>query len=45
MSRKESKFYVINFIEPRIIFLKKKLLTPRAMKTYIQKLCKGKDTL
>ena len=25
MSRKESKFYVINFIDPRIIFLKKKL--------------------
>ena len=45
MSRKESKFYVINFIEPRIIFLKKKILTPRVMKTHIQKLCKGKDTL
>ena len=42
MSRKESKFYGINFIEPRIyiyiyiyiyIF---KVLASRAMKTYIQ---------
>ena len=36
MSRKESKFYAINFIEPRIVFFKKKVLTPRAMKTHIQ---------
>ena len=36
MSRKESKFYVINFIDPRIIFFKKKILTPRAMKTHTQ---------
>ena len=36
MSRKESKFYVISFIDPRIIILKKKKLTPRAMKTHIQ---------
>ena len=39
MSRKESKFYVISFIDPRIIFLKKKL-TPCAMKTHIQILYK-----
>ena len=39
MSRKESKFYVINFIDPWIIFFflkKKKKLIPRAMKTHIQ---------
>ena len=36
MSRKESKFYVINFIDPHISFFKKKILTPRAMKTHIQ---------
>ena len=37
MSRKESKFYVINFIDSWIIFFffKKKLI-PRAMKTHIQ---------
>ena len=34
MSRNESKFYVINFINPRITFLKKEILTPRAMKTH-----------
>ena len=34
MSRNESKFYVINFIDPRIIFFKKEILTPRAMKTH-----------
>ena len=35
MSWKKYKFYVINFIDSRIIcFLKK--LTPRAMKTHIQ---------
>ena len=37
MSRKESKFYAINFIDARIFFLKKKILTPRVMKTHIQK--------
>ena len=31
MSRKETKFCEINFIDPRIIFLKNKILTPRAM--------------
>ena len=31
MSTKESKFYVLNFIDTRII------LTPRVMKTYIPK--------
>ena len=38
MSRKESKFYVINFIDPQFyfLFLKKEILTPRAMKTHIQ---------
>ena len=36
MSRKESRFHVINFIDPRIIFFKKKIFTPRAMKTHIQ---------
>ena len=36
MSWKESKFYVINSVEPLIIFLKKKILTPSAMKTHIQ---------
>ena len=36
MSRKESKFYVISFIDPRIIFLKKKILKPCAIKTHIQ---------
>ena len=36
MSRKENKFYVINFIEPEIIFLKRKILIPRAMKKHIQ---------
>ena len=35
--KKESKFYVINFMDPRIIFFTKKILTPGAMKTYIQK--------
>ena len=35
MSRKESKFYVINFIDPRIIFFKKKILTAREMKMHI----------
>ena len=30
MSRKESKFYVIKFIDPRIIFLENKILTPNA---------------
>ena len=35
MSRKESKFYVINFIDPRMKF-KKKILTTLAMKTRIQ---------
>ena len=33
MPRKESKFYVINLIDFRII-LKKKMLTQSAMKTY-----------
>ena len=32
MLRKESKFYVINFIDPRIIFFFKKNLKPRALK-------------
>ena len=36
MSRKETKFYVINFIDPRIFFLKKKILTLHAMKTHFQ---------
>ena len=36
MPRKKSKFYVINFIDPQIIFFKKKILTPRAMKAHIQ---------
>ena len=36
MSRKESKFCVINFIDPQIIFLKKKILTSRAMEMHIQ---------
>ena len=40
MSRKESKFYVINFIDPWTIFFKKKVLTPRSMKTHIQTLYK-----
>ena len=35
MPRKESKFYVINFIDPRMNF-KKKILTTLAMKTRIQ---------
>ena len=30
MSRKESKFYVIKFIDPRITFLENKILTPNA---------------
>ena len=34
--KKESKFYVINFIDPRI-FLKKENITPCAMKSHIQK--------
>ena len=34
MSRKESNFYVINFIDPRISFLKENFNT-RAMKTHI----------
>ena len=33
--RKEGKFYVINFIDPRMNF-KKKILTTLAMKTRIQ---------
>ena len=37
MSKKESKFYVIIFINSQIIFFQKKILTPRAMKTHIQK--------
>ena len=40
MSRKEIKFYTINFIDPRIILLKKKILTPRVIKTHIQILYK-----
>ena len=40
MSRKESKFYVINFIDPWTIFFLKKVLTPRSMKTHIQTLYK-----
>ena len=36
MSRKESKFYVINFIDPWIIIFFKKSLTLRALKTHIQ---------
>ena len=36
MSRKKSKFYLINYIDPRIIFFKMKILTPSAMKTHIQ---------
>ena len=40
MSRIESKFYVINFVYPRIIFFKIKFLTPRTMKTHIQVLYK-----
>ena len=39
MSRKR-KFYATNFIDPRIIFLKKKILTLHVMKTHIQKLNK-----
>ena len=35
MSKKESKFHVINFIDPWVIF-NKKILTRRAMKTHIQ---------
>ena len=35
MSKKESKFHVINFIDPWVIF-NKKILTRRAMKTQIQ---------
>ena len=40
MSRKESKFYVIKFIDPQIIFLENKILTPRVMQTHIQESCK-----
>ena len=40
MRRKKSKFYVINFIEPLIISLKKKILKQRAMEAHIQILCK-----
>ena len=37
MSRKESKFYVISFIDPPDNFFNtKKILTPHAMKTHIQ---------
>ena len=39
--KKESKFYATNFMDPLIIF-KKKILTPRATKTHIQKSYKGK---
>ena len=35
MLRKETKFYVINFIDPQIIFFLKKILTPRAIKTHV----------
>ena len=34
---RKSKFYVINFMDPRIIFFTKKILTLCAMKTHIQK--------
>ena len=37
MSRKGSKFYVTNFIDPGKCFLKKKTLTSRAMEMFIQK--------
>ena len=40
MSRKETKFCVNNFIDPWIVFLKKKILTPPAMKMHIQILYK-----
>ena len=45
MSRKESMFYVINFIDPQIIFFKKKILTPRAMKIFRNRIKKvsGKE--
>ena len=36
MSRKEIKFYAINFIDPWIIFFFFFKLIPGAMKTYIQ---------
>ena len=39
MSREERDFYVISFIDPRIIFFKSKFNT-RAMKTHIQMLYK-----
>ena len=37
MSRKESEFYVIIFINLRIISFKKRILAPRVMRTHIQK--------
>ena len=40
MPRKESKFYVINFVDPRMNF-KKKILTALAMKTRIQSCVQG----
>ena len=36
MSKKESKFYVVNFADAQINCFKKKILTPRAIKTRIQ---------
>ena len=40
MSRKKSKFYLINFIDPRIIFSKRKFQTSRETRTHIQILYK-----
>ena len=37
MSRKESKFYVINFIDSQNTFFKNNILTQCTMKTHIQK--------
>ena len=40
MPRKESKFYVINLIDPRIIFSKRNFNT-RVMKMHMQRSYKG----
>ena len=36
ISRRESKFYVINFIDPPNNFFKKRILTPRVVKTQLK---------